>query len=231
MNQHPVPIYVGYDGRESAAYHVFCQSVLERSSIPVSFIPLNKANLQGFDGKRDGSNDFIYSRFLVPYLQNFKGWALYFDGDMVMLEDVARLWELRDQFAFNFGAAVVKHNYETKHTLKYIGTKMQSVNASYPRKNWSSVVLWNCGHYANRCLLPDIISQSSGAFLHRFSWLQDDQIGALPPEWNAIAEEQDIAGASVIHYSLGVPGFEFYKHCDGADHWHRAMKRVNHLED
>jgi hypothetical protein len=217
-----VPIYVGYDPREAATYHVFCQSVVEHASVPVSFHPLHKPMLGGFDGQRDGSNAFIYSRFLVPYLQGFSGYAIFGDGDMVDLDDIAELWSLRNDKA----VSVVKHDYKTKCDRKYIGTALEADNADYPRKNWSSVMLWNCAHPANRILTPEFVSQSPGSLLHRFGWLKDDQIGDLPETWNALAVEQDISAASLVHYTLGNPGMQYYRNCDGADHWHRARKNM-----
>lgn len=226
-----VRIYCGYDPRESAGYHVFCQSVMDRASIPCAFIPLHKSMLNGFDGQRDGTNAFIYSRFLVPYYENYRGWAIFADAcDMTVVDDIAKLWALREQFAFNKAVAVVKHDYRTKHKRKYIGTPMEADNADYPRKNWSSLMLWNCAHSANMRLTPEVVASSPGSFLHRFQWLAEEQIGELPPEWNALAMEQDISAASLIHFTAGVPGFSHYKNCDGADHWHRAYKNMTHLE-
>ena len=225
-----VPIFCGYDPREAAGYHVFCQSVIERASVPVSFIPLHVPMLANFDGQKDGTNAFIYSRFLVPYLQNYQGWAIFVDGsDMVCLDDIAKLWAMREQFQFNKALAVVKHDYKTKHPRKYIGTPMEADNADYPGKNRSSVILWNCGHYANRRLTPEMVKESPGSFLHRFQWVNEDQIGELPPEWNALSGEQDISCASLVHYTLGIPGFEHYRHCDGAAHWHRARKNAMNI--
>jgi lipopolysaccharide biosynthesis glycosyltransferase len=226
----PIPLYCGYDAREAAGYHVFCQSVIERSSVPVSFIPLHGPMLDGFDGQKDGTNKFIYSRFLVPYLQNYNGWALFMDGsDMICLDDIAKLWALREQNSFNKALAVVKHDYKTKHPRKYIGTPMEADNADYPGKNRSSVILFNCAHYANRRLTPELVSESPGSFLHRFQWVNDDQIGELPAEWNRLAMEQDISDASLVHYTCGSPGFSHYQHCDGADHFHRARKNAMHM--
>jgi hypothetical protein len=106
---------------------------------------------------------------------------------------------------------------------------MEADNLDYPRKNWSSLILWNCNHYANRRLTPEMVRESPGSFLHRFEWLREDQIGELPAEWNALAGEQDISCASLIHFTLGVPGFEHYKHCDGARHWHKAHANATHI--
>jgi len=229
MNQLPAPHYVGFDQREAACYHTFCQSVLERSSIPVAFIPLNAKQLDGFDGQKDGSNAFIYSRFLVPYLQSYRGWAMFADGDMVCLDDIAKLWALRNEHVFNKALCVVKHDYKNKHERKYVGTPMEADNVDYPGKNRSSVILWNCEHFANRRLTPELVKESPGSFLHRFQCVTDDQIGELPPEWNALSEEQDIDAASLVHFTLGAPGFSNYKHCDGAWHWHKARANAMHM--
>jgi lipopolysaccharide biosynthesis glycosyltransferase len=223
---HAIPIYVGFDPREAACYHVWCQSVIARASLPVAFIPLHGPMLQNFDGQKDGSNAFIYSRFLVPYLSGYDGFAIFVDGDMACLEDIAKLWELCDPTK---AVQVVKHDYKTKHPRKYIGTPMESDNVDYPGKNRSSVILWNCAHPRNRILTRELVSEAGGQFLHRFAWLADSEIGELPPQWNALALEQDVSMASLIHYTLGAPGFAHYAKCDAADHWHRAKKAAMYM--
>lgn len=225
-----IPVYCGFDEREAAGYHVFCQSVLERSSVPVSFIPLHGPMLKGFDGQKDGTNAFIYSRFLIPYLQHFTGWAIFADAsDMVCLDDIAKLWAEKENNQFDKALAVVPHDYKTKFNRKYVGTPMEADNLDYPGKNRSSLILWNCNHYANRRLTPEFVAESPGSFLHRFQWVNEKQIGALPVEWNALSMEQDISCASLVHFTLGSPGFKHYQHCDGARHWHKARKNANHM--
>jgi hypothetical protein len=226
-----VKIYCGFDQREAAGFHTFVQSVMDHASVPCAFIPLHKPMLENFDGQRDGTNAFIYSRFLVPYLENYRGWAIFADAcDMVVRDDIAKLWALREQFAFNKAVAVVKHDYKTKHPRKYIGTPMEADNADYPRKNWSSLMLFNCAHSANMRLTPEVVRDSPGSFLHRFQWLSDDQIGELPAEWNALAMEQDLSDASLIHFTCGTPAIPHYQHCDGAENFHRSYKRMTHVE-
>ena len=121
----------------------------------------------------DGSNCFIYSRFLIPYLAGFKGNALFIDGDMIIKDDLQNLFDLFDP---NFAVQVVKHNYKTKFPTKYLGSK----NEDYPKKNWSSVILYNCEHPKHKILTPSFIEKTQGSFLHRFSWLNEKEVGALP---------------------------------------------------
>jgi lipopolysaccharide biosynthesis glycosyltransferase len=216
-----VRIVVGFDPREAIAYHVFCQSVLEKASMPVTFLPLAAQSLAGYtEQHKDGSNRFTYSRFLTPHLMEHEGWALFADGDMVCNVDIAELWRLRDP---SKAVQVVKHDYRTKAVKKYLGNK----NEDYPRKNWSSVVLWNCGHPANRCLTPEFVASKDGAFLHRFSWLADDAIGELPKAWNWLAIEYDEdPSARLIHYTLGTPCFAEYRDTSSSVHWHQTFGRA-----
>lgn len=219
-----IPIWVGYDEREAAAFHVFCQSVIDHATEPVSLHPLT---VKGFDGQRDGTNAFIFSRYLIPHLQNFSGWALFADGDMVVLDDVANLMALRDE---SKAVMVVKHDYQTSSRRKYIGSPLENDNVDYPRKNWSSVVLWNCGHKSNRILSRDFVTEAGGKFLHRFEWLNDDEIGELPVEWNSLeGESPNVRNAKLIHYTLGVPGFKYYADTPKSSHWHKALMRTLHV--
>ena len=215
-------IMVGFDQRESIAYHVFCQSVLEKSSRPVCFLPLAENTLSDFkDMHNDGSNKFIYSRFLTPFLANFSGWAIFADGDMVCETDICRLWELRDS---SKAVQVVQHNYQTTANIKYLGNK----NENYPRKNWSSLILWNCGHEKNKVLTPEFINSQPGSYLHRFSWLAEEEIGSLPPEWNWLAiEYPENKNAKIIHYTLGTPCFKDYSNTSMSTIWNNAYIKAN----
>ena len=216
-----VDVVVGFDQREAVAYHVFTQSVIEKSSIPIRFLPLNINSLTAYkETHRDGSKEFIYSRFLVPYLMNFNGWAIYADGDMVCLEDIKKLWNLRDN---KYAIQVVKHDYKTKIKNKYWGNK----NENYPRKNWSSLILWNCEHESHKILTPDFIQKQTGAFLHRFNWIKDSEIGDINKEWNWLAmeyeEKQDI---NLIHYTIGTPCFEEYENSSLASYWKKSFLSI-----
>jgi lipopolysaccharide biosynthesis glycosyltransferase len=219
--EQPVRLVIGFDQREAIAYHVFCQSVLDRSSIPVFFIPL-AANLLNFyrEIHADGSNSFIYSRFLTPFLMGYNGWAIFADGDMICNADIKELWNKRDDSKAVF---VVKHDYETKQIIKYLGNK----NENYPRKNWSSLVLWNCAHPKNRILTPEFIKKSTGAFLHRFSWLDDGDIGDIDKAWNWLAiEYPENTKAKLIHYTLGTPCFKEYSGTSMSEMWFEILDRL-----
>lgn len=209
-----IPIFVGYDKRESVAYHTFCQSVISNTRSPVSFSPVTGE-------QRDGSNAFIYARFLVPHLMDYKGWAIFADGDMVCQDDIQKLWDMRDE---ECAVMVVKHDYKTKHPVKYLGAK----NEDYPRKNWSSLILWNCGHWANRALTPEYVENSSGAHLHRFAHLEECEIGELPKEWNWLVSEYETKeDAPLLHYTIGTPCFPEYQDCGTP--WRKYHAEVNNV--
>ena len=211
-----INLYVGYDPREAVVFTVFNQSVIKYTSIPVSICPLHQDALN-FDGQQDGTNAFIFSRYLVPYLQDYKGWALFADGDMLITEDLKNLWDLRDD---KYAVQVVKHDYKTKHYRKYINSPMESDNLDYPKKNWSSVMLFNCGHPANKILTKELVSEAGGAFLHRFQWLTDDEVGELPVEWNhLVGEYKENPDAKLVHFTLGAPCFHHYYEDEYSGEW------------
>lgn len=220
-----IPVFIGYDSREAIAFHTCANSIIRNSSKPVSIIPLALNLFQDYTETHvDGSNQFIYSRFLVPYLMNYNGYAIFIDGDMIVQGDIAELWEER---RYDKDVMVVKHDYQTKQNIKYLGAK----NEDYPRKNWSSVILWNCANYPNRTLTPTFIERATGAELHRFSWLSDDRIGELPKEWNWLAGEyEDNHQAKLIHYTLGTPSFNEYKDCNMAEVWHKERDLTTHCQ-
>ncbi len=218
-----INIFIGFDPREAVAFHVCTNSIIRQSKSPVSITPLALKNLSGYkEMHSDGSNQFIYSRFLVPHLMGYKGWALFIDGDMILREDISKLWELRDDTK---AVMCVHHDYKTKAEQKYLGSK----NQNYPRKNWSSVVLWNCEHPANKTVTPSFIENATGAELHRFTWLSDDIIGSLPIEWNWLPDEfGENNQAKLLHYTLGTPCFNEYANTPMASEWHKERMLTNY---
>jgi lipopolysaccharide biosynthesis glycosyltransferase len=216
-----IKIVVGFDQREAIAYHAFTQSIIEKSSLPLAFIPLAINTLKGYtETHADRSNDFIYSRFLTPYLCNFEGWAIFADGDMICQTDIKELWDLMDD---SKALLVVKHDYQTKAFQKYLG----NINENYPKKNWSSLILWNCSHPKHKILTPDFIANQTGKYLHRFLWLDDSDIGELPREWNWLAIEYPVnTSAKLIHYTLGTPCFIDYRESGMSSYWLETHQRM-----
>lgn len=222
----PLRIFIGYDPREAVAYHVCCNSILRHARTPVSFTPLALNLLSNIyeEEHRDGSNDFIYSRFLVPYLCNFSGTAIFMDGDMLVKDDISRLMDFIDH---DTAVAVVPHEYKTRHPVKYLGNK----NEDYPRKNWSSVIIWNCQHMKNRMLNPDTVRDMPGSYLHRFAWLDDWEISRIPKEWNWLVDEYEHNDdAKLLHYTVGTPCFKAYANSDHAQEWFRELHLVTNVD-
>lgn len=211
-----IQVFIGFDPREAIAFHVCVNSIIRKSSEQVSINPLSLRNLGNYkESHTDGSNQFIYSRFLIPSLMNYQGWALFIDGDMILRDDIAKLWALRDE---SKAVIVVKHDYQTRKTEKYLGAK----NENYPRKNWSSVVLWNCAHPLNRDLTPEFVGSATGAQLHRFTWIPDEAIGELPKIWNWLPDEFGRNDdAKLLHWTLGTPCFQDFAEEPMAEEWHR----------
>jgi lipopolysaccharide biosynthesis glycosyltransferase len=218
-------VYVGYDPREDIAYQVCKHSILSRNN-EVVVKPLIQKELreQGYYDRpidKLASTEFTFTRFLVPELSNFNGWAVFMDCDMILQSDIAELFAQADD---RYAVMCVKHDYTPKEGTKMDG-KAQTV---YPRKNWSSVMLFNCGHLSNQNLNVELINnpEVTGKYLHRFSWLKDEEIGELKPEWNWLAgwyKEPDDGKPKLIHYTEGGPWFENYRTCDYHLEWKKEL--------
>ena len=213
----PIRVFIGYDPREAAAWHVLSHSILARCSQPVEIIPLALNNLGSLITRERNplqSTDFAFSRFLTPYLAGYEGWAIFMDCDMLVLDDMANLWKLRDD---RFAIQVVKHDYTPNSTTKFLG-QPQTV---YEKKNWSSVMLMNCAQCT--ALTPDYVNTATGLELHRFHWLNNESlIGEIPMRWNFLVGEYapvPVADISNLHYTLGGPYFDAYKDTDYAAEW------------
>jgi len=218
--------FIGYDDREAAAFGVLSHSIHARATEPVSIAPLRLTELAGvYKRPRDPlqSTDFSFSRFLTPYLCGYEGWAIFMDCDMLVLDDIAKLWRLRDQ---RYAVQVVKHVHVPREEVKFLG----AVQTKYAKKNWSSVMLMNCGKCMK--LTPDYVNAASGLELHQFKWLEGDHlIGEIPPAWNhLVGYDAPRRDASLVHYTIGGPYFEAYRDCEYAREWFAerdAMLRVD----
>jgi hypothetical protein len=226
LNSEILKIFIGYDPVESVAWHTMAHSIFSRSSVPVAIIPVNITNLKGiYTRERDPkqSNEFSFTRFLVPYLSDYDGWAAFFDCDMLLRTDVAKLFE-RAALDPEKAVHVVKHDYEPKDTIKYLNT----VQYRYPRKNWSSVVLWNCSHPSNFVLTPEFVNTASPMELHRFQWLKDEEIGSLDVRWNWLVGDYSDPPPDVhnVHWTIGGPYFDEYKNSDFSEEWFAEYARM-----
>ena len=220
-----VRIFIGYDTREEVAFSVLAHSINTRASCPVSIAPLMLSQLKGIYTRARHplqSTDFSFTRFLAPHLCNYQGWVVFMDCDMLMLDDVANLWALRDE---RYAVQVVKHHHVPKEETKFLNAPQ----TKYDKKNWSSVMLFN----AARCtaLSAEYVNKASGLELHQFKWLEsDDLIGEIPHRWNHLVDyDPPNKDVSNVHFTLGGPYFAKYRNCEYSDAWfaeHAAMLRV-----
>jgi len=214
-----IRIFIGYDPREAVAFNVLSHSIHVRSSQPIAITPINlsqlkmkmwraRVNLQ--------STEFSFSRFLTPYLCIFEGWAIFLDCDMLFLDDISKLWDLRDD---KYAVQCVKHNHVPEEKVKFLN-QTQTI---YEKKNWSSVMLLNCSKC--RMLTPEYVNTASGLELHCFRWLSDErQIGDIPHRWNHLVDydpEEPIDKISNLHFTSGGPYYEEYKNCGYASTWRK----------
>lgn len=238
----PLRIFIGWDALEMRAWNVANMSAIRHASqaLLIERIALTTAQSRGLywrktTGTAHGYFDEIsqapmstghaIARFLVPALCNYDGWALFTDGDVLFRDDVATLFALADPTC---AVQVVQHVYEPTESLKMTGMEQ----TRYARKNWSSVVLWNCGHPANRSLTVDLVNEVPGRDLHRFCWLDDTVIGALDPRWNwLVGHSSPEIDPAIVHFTAGLPDMAGYEHVAFADEWydvaHVAGYRLN----
>lgn len=222
-NVNPFKIFIGWDRREDIAYQVAKKSIEDRASIPVEIIPLKQHELRDtgiYTRPTDklASTEFTFTRYLVPYLADYKGWALFIDCDFLFLDDVAKLVEQIDD---SYAIMCAQHQYTPKPGQKMDG-KLQTI---YPKKNWSSMMLINCEHpkNINELTLNNVNNENlNGAHFHRFSWLPDSSIGQISHEWNWLVgwyNEPDDGAPKALHYTEGGPWFDNYKDCEYAAEW------------
>lgn len=237
----PRSIWIGFDPREAAAFAVARESIKRHLSqpIPIFGLVLDDLRARGlyrrpterrvnpetgashlWDVISDApmATEFSNSRFLVKELAG-AGWAMFLDCDMLVMGDVAELFESADQ---SKAVMCVKHDHRPASGVKMDG----QIQTAYPRKNWSSVFLLNCEAPANAALTVDLVNTLPGRDLHRFCWLQDDDIGALGSEWNWLVGHSDpFVKPKIVHHTDGLPFQPGYETVDYADEWRGALTR------
>jgi len=209
-------VHIGFDPREAAALYTLSHSILRRASIPVSIAPLMQSQLRKVYTRSRGpteSTEFSLTRFLVPLLSGYRGWSLFMDCDMLCRVDIAGLAAEAERQP-DKAVLVCRHDYVPKTERKFL----DQVQTRYPRKNWSSLMLFN--NERCRALTADYVNRASGLELHRFGWTDEGAIGALPLEWNWLVGEYDYnPAAKIVHFTIGGPYFEKYRECDYAAEW------------
>ena len=219
-----IPVFIGYDGRETVAYNVLAHSIQARASQPVTIAPLMLSQLKTiFHRERHPlqSTDFSFSRFLTPHLSGYTGWSVFMDCDMLMRDDIAKLWALRDE---RYAVMVIKHDHVPKEERKFLNEPQ----SKYEKKNWSSVMLFNNARC--RALTPEFVNTASGLELHQFKWLGNDGlIGALPDRWNhLVGYNPPRPDAALVHYTLGGPYFDAYRDCEYSREWFAEREAMLH---
>jgi lipopolysaccharide biosynthesis glycosyltransferase len=221
-----INIFIGYDNKEKVAFNVLSYSILKNSTKPVAITPIALNNIKDDFVRERGnlsSTEFSFSRFIIPHLMNYQGWALFMDCDMLMKADIAELWRLRDD---KYAVQVCKHDYVPKEKTKFLG----QVQTAYTKKNWSSFMLMNC----KKCtqLTPNYVNRASGLELHQFKWLEGDHlIGEIPLEWNWLVGEYNYKeDVKNVHYTKGGPYFTDYKGCDYNLDWFNNYNECNKVD-
>lgn len=216
---------IGYDKDEAEAAYVLAHSIQRRSSIPPAFIFLNRDALKGILTRERSpleSTDFSLSRFLVPYLCKFEGFAVFTDCDMVVRDDPAKLWAWRDE---KYAVRCVKHTHIPKEDTKFLG----QTQTKYEKKNWSSVMLFN--NAKCKALTREYVNTAPGLDLHQFKWLESEElIGDLPAQWNLlVGYDKHDPEACLVHYTKGGPYFQEYRNCDYHTDWWTEQALMSHI--
>lgn len=230
----PYRVFIGWDAAQLCAWNVASASLQHGATVRFDVRRIAMAELraqglyrrqtalvdQGYWDEISGapmSTGHAIARFLVPALCGYEGWALFVDGDVLFRAPASELFSLADD---TVAVQVVQHAHVPHETVKMTG----QAQTGYSRKNWSSVILFNCGHPANRALTVDLVNTVPGRDLHRFCWLDDALIGALPARWNVLIGEEADADPAIAHFTLGVPDMPGYEHQPFADEWYATAR-------
>ena len=202
-------VFIGWDSTEDIAYQVARHSILKRTKSDVDVKPIKQHELRSagiYARPRDkkASTEFSLTRFAVPTLCDYKGWAIFSDCDFLWLCDIEEVFNMADD---KYAVMCVHHDYKPKEEVKMDG-KQQFI---YPRKNWSSMVLWNCEHPQNKLLTKDAVNHQTPGWLHRFEWLKDSEIGEIPYQYNYLEGWYNTNDAKVVHFTRGGPWHEGYE--------------------
>jgi len=220
-------VFIGFDKKEIAAYQVCAYSIIRNSSVPVSIAPLNIQYFPWFSNNDyKASTDFAFTRFLVPWLSEYKGWSLFIDGDMLVRGDIKELFDHADD---KYAVQCVQHDYTPKMGKKFLNAEQ----TDYDRKNWSSVMLFNNAKCQN--LTPGYVNTTHGLELHQMEWCKGTEIGSIPSTWNVLVGEEGpssrFTDPQLVHFTRGGPYFKQFSFTPYADEWNQYHAEANSVLD
>ena len=222
-----IRVFIGYDPKEVVAFNVLCHSIQVNASQPVAIVPVMLSQLKGIHHRERHklfSTEFSFSRFLVPFLCGYEGWAVFMDCDMMVRDDMAKLWNMQDD---RYAVQVVKHDHKPVNDVKFLNQPQ----TRYEKKNWSSVMLMNCAKC--KTLTPEYVNTASGLELHQFKWVADENlIGEVPHGWNhLVGYDAYDAKAMNVHFTEGGPYFSEYANCEYSEEWRAMREKMLFVED
>ena len=221
-----IRVFIGYDDNEKVAFSTLSHSLLKHATQPIAITPIRLQNIKDVFVRERlpiQSTEFAFSRFLVPYLCNYSGHAIFMDCDMLYRSDISELWRQRTT---KYAVQCVQHDYTPNNTIKFLNQPQ----TPYPKKNWSSMMLFNNAKCT--ALTPDYVNSATGLELHQYKWLENEElIGKINEEWNWLVGEYEYnSNAKLVHYTEGGPYFKNYKNCDYAEEWFDTFKETTRTD-
>ena len=221
-----IRVFIGYDDNEKVAFSTLSHSLLKHATQPIAITPIRLQNIKDVFVRERlpiQSTEFAFSRFLVPYLCNYSGHAIFMDCDMLSRSDISALWRQRTT---KYAVQCVQHDYTPTSTVKFLNQPQ----TPYPKKNWSSMMLFNNAKCT--ALTPDYVNSATGLELHQFKWLENEElIGKIDEEWNWLVGEYEYnVNAKLVHYTEGGPYFKNYRNCDYAEEWFNTFKETTRTD-
>jgi hypothetical protein len=218
----PLQVFIGHDNRENLAFWTCANSILRNTEEPISITPICSRQLpltRPWDKMQ--SNDFAFTRWLVPYLSDYEGYSLFVDCDFIFRDDISKIFDLADDKALK----VCYHPWEGEEGIKYLGT----VQTKYSRKCWSSLMLFN--NQKCKQLTLDYVNTAHGLNLHQFKWLKDEEIGEIPLRWNWLVDvyAPDNNNVSAVHYTKGGPYFKETANCGYNELWWDEYENTKYI--
>ena len=221
-----IRVFIGYDDNEKVAFSTLSHSLLKHATQPIAITPIRLQNIKDVFVRERlpiQSTEFAFSRFLVPYLCNYSGHAIFMDCDMLSRSDISALWRQRTT---KYAVQCVQHDYTPTSTVKFLNQPQ----TPYPKKNWSSMMLFNNAKCT--ALTPDYVNSATGLELHQYKWLENEElIGKIDEKWNWLVGEYEYnSNAKLVHYTEGGPYFKNYKNCDYAEEWFDTFKETTRTD-